>query len=209
MRRLAEPQVLKSAVIAALISAVLCAPRLAMWPKRPYPLWYAEAVLFFCSIVLWAFVFAWHTEYSGRPVFTLKWKPPLFAAATLAGMVAAIGMFFLVDPAMRLKVPEDYPHSLAQWLAMTLFSFGCSQLVLLFAPLAWLIRLVRNRRVAMTLTVALGVIVWALKVRTLATPLPPLLLLQVLAVRITGSALVVWFYLRGGAALVWWIGLLM
>src|SRR6185369_1717557 len=198
MRRLAEPHVLKSAILASLASAVLCAPRLALWTKRPYPVWYAEAVLFFCGIVLWAMVFAWHAEYSGRPVFTVKWKWPLFGTATLVGVIVAVAWYFLVDPALRQKTPEEYPTTMPQWIAMALFSLACSQLVLLFAPYAWSVRLVRNRTAAMALTVVLGVVVLALKARSSATPYPALLLVQLTAFRLLGGWFAVWLYLRGG-----------
>jgi hypothetical protein len=61
MRRLADPNVLRSAILAALLTTLACAPRVLLWTTRPYTLGYLEAVLFFGSIVLWAFVFAWHT----------------------------------------------------------------------------------------------------------------------------------------------------
>ena len=72
MRRLAEPEVLKSAAMAAAAGSLACYPRLALWPGRPYPMWYLEAVLFFGGLVLWAFVFAWHTKYTDQPVFNFK-----------------------------------------------------------------------------------------------------------------------------------------
>jgi hypothetical protein len=209
MRRLAQPDVLKSAIIAALVGAVLCCPRLVLWSTRNYPLWYLEAVLFFCGIVLWGFVFAWHTHYSGRPVFTVKWSLPLFATATIVGILAAVGMHYWVDPTMRAKTPEAYPASLEQWIAMTLFSLACSQLLVLFAPFAWLIRLFRDRRTAMVLTVFFGIALLSIKLYSLATPLPWLLFVQVAAARMIGGFLAVWFYLRGGVLLVSWMALLM
>ena len=152
VRRLADPTVLKSAALAALGSAVLCYPRFALWPARRAPIWYLEAVMFFGGIVLWAFVFAWHTRYTERPVFTMRWSPTLFGAATLAGVLAAIGMHEFIDASLRAQTPEDYPASFTQWLAMTLFSLSFAQLFLVFAPVAWLMRLCRNRTAAMALT---------------------------------------------------------
>jgi hypothetical protein len=62
-------------MIAAAISALVCYPRLSLWANRVYPLWYLEAVLLLGGTVLWAFVFAWHTKYTGRPVFNWKCEP--------------------------------------------------------------------------------------------------------------------------------------
>src|SRR5438132_14113579 len=106
MRALARPEVLRSAVMAAAIAAVACLPRLWLWPARKYPLWYLEALLFLGGTVLWAFVFAWHTKYSGRPVFVFKAQRGLFAGATLAGLSAATLLFFLLDPLLRARTPE-------------------------------------------------------------------------------------------------------
>src|SRR5260370_306795 len=97
MRRLAQPTVVTSAATAAAASAILSVPRMLLWEKRPFPLWYVEAILFFAGFVLWAFVFAWHTEYTRRPVFTLKIKLPVFAGATLAGLLASVGEYGQFD----------------------------------------------------------------------------------------------------------------
>lgn len=141
VRRLAQPEVMKSAAIAASLSALLCLPRILLWPKRPFPVWYVEATLFLGGFVFWAFVFAWHSEYSRRPVFTLKIKPNLLAMATLAGILTAVGLHFFLDPALRITTPDDYPANLKDWIAMTLFTLSFTQLLLVFAPFAWLIRL--------------------------------------------------------------------
>src|SRR5579862_7334216 len=98
MRRLAQPQVVASSTVAAAASALLCLPRMLLWTDRKFPLWYAEATLFLGGFVLWAFVFAWHTEYTRRPVFTLKIKLTDFVTATLVGILGAIGCHFLLDP---------------------------------------------------------------------------------------------------------------
>src|SRR5258708_40307359 len=88
MRALAEPKVLRSALIAALLSALVCFPRLSLWSTRVYPLWYLEALLFLGGTVLWAFVFAWHTNYTGLPVFTSDVRRGAFLAASCAGLGA-------------------------------------------------------------------------------------------------------------------------
>jgi hypothetical protein len=157
MRRLAQPQVVTTAAIAAAASALLCLPRMVQWGKRPFALWYVEATIFLGGFVLWAFVFAWHTEYTRRPVFTLKIKPSIFTAATFVGILCALGLHFSLDPAMRRISPEEYPVDLNGWLATALFGLAFTDLFLIFAPYAWLVRLIRNERVAAGLTIALGV----------------------------------------------------
>ena len=164
MRNLAQPRVLKLAGIASLVTALACYPRLSLWLNRSAPIWYLEAVIFFCGIVLWGFVFAWHTPYTHRPVFTLKMEPRLFITVTLAGIAVATAFHLFLDPALRLKMPEDYPADLRQWLAMVLFSLAFNQLFLIFAPFAWLMRLFQNRRVATVLTVLFGAFVLTIKI---------------------------------------------
>jgi magnesium-transporting ATPase (P-type) len=204
MQNLLQPRVLKLAGIAALATAVACYPRLALWLKPTAPLWYLEATIFLGGIVLWSFVFAWHTSYSGRPIFTLKIKPELLITVTLAGIVVALAFHWFLDPSLRLKMPEDYPADLEHWFAMTLFSLVFSQMFLVFAPFAWLVRLFQNRRVAIGLTVLFGVIVLAIKTGSSPTPIPHPLFAALLAVRIVMGFLAVTFYLRGGVLLSWW-----
>jgi hypothetical protein len=208
MRRLAQPQVVTKAAIAAALSAVLSLPRMMLWTTRPFSIWYHEANILFCGFVLWAFVFAWHTEYSPRPVFTLKIKLPVFAAATLAGIVTGLVLHWLVDPPLKIRNPQDYPVDFQHWVATTLFALAFTQLFLLYAPFAWVIRLFHNEKVAMWFTVALGVLVLALKSNSSPTPLPTSLLLELLVLRIASAWFAIWFYLRGGILLVWWLGFL-
>ena len=118
MCNLAQPRVLILATIAALATTLACYPRLAFWLNRSVPIWYLEAVIFVCGIILWSFVFAWHTQYAHRPVFTLKIEPRLFATVTVTGIVIATGYHLFLDPSLRLKTPEEYPADVKQWLAM-------------------------------------------------------------------------------------------
>ena len=208
MRRLAQPQVVTSAAIAAALSAVLSYPRMVLWDNRPFSVWYPEAIILFCGFVLWAFVFAWHTEYTHRPVFTLRIKLPVFAAATFVGLITGLGLHWMIDPAVKLRNPQDYPVDFQHWVATTLFALAFTQLFLLYAPFAWIIRLFRNERVATWITVALGVLVLALKSNSSPTPLPTSLLLELLVLRIASAWFAIWFYLRGGMLLVWWLGFL-
>jgi hypothetical protein len=208
MRQLAQPRVLKLAGIASLVTTLACYPRLPLWLSRSAPIWYLEAVIFFCGMVLWGFVFAWHTQYAHRPVFALKIEPRLFIAVTLAGITVATAFHLFLDPALQLMMPEDYPADLKQWLVMALFSVAFNQLFFIFAPFAWLIRLFQNQRVATVLTVLFGAFVLTIKNHSSPTPLPSLLFATLLAVRIGMGFLSVSFYLRGGVLLSWWWTLL-
>ncbi len=208
MRHLAQPRVLASASIASLVTTLACYPRLPFWLNRSVPVWYLEAVIFFCGVVLWGFVFAWHTPYAHRPVFTLKIEPRLFTVVTVIGIAVAAAFHLLLDPALRAKMPEDYPADLRQWFAWTLFSLAFNQLFFIFAPFAWLIRLFQNQKVATMLTVLFGAFVLTIKCRSATTPIPSLLFATLLAARIGMGFLSVTFYLRGGVLLSWWWTLL-
>jgi len=208
MRNLAQPRVLILATIAALVTTLACYPRLSFWLSRSVPIWYLEAVIFVCGIILWSFVFAWHAQYAHRPVFTLKIEPRLFATVTVTGIVVATGFHLFLDPLLRLKLPEEYPANPEQWFALALFSLALNQLFLVFAPFAWLIRLFKNRWVATGLTVLLSVIVMAIKIHSTPAPFPPPLFATLLAGRVVMGFLAVTFYLRGGVLLSWWWTLL-
>ena len=208
MRRLAQPRVLIMAIAAALMTALASYPRMTLWLNPSAPIWYLEAMIFLCSIVLWGFVFAWHEPYTHRPVLVLKLEPRLFITVTLVGILAAVAAHCFFDPSLRALTPEEYPVDLKNWLAQLLFSLCFSQLFLLFAPFAWLMRLFQNRRVAAILTVLFGAFVLARKIELLPTPVPPLLLATVLLGRMATGFLAIWFYLRGGILLIWWWTLL-
>jgi len=197
-----------SAAIAAALSAAFSLPRILLWENRPFSVWYPEAIIFSCGFVLWAFVFAWHTEYTRRPVFFMRIKPSLVAAATVAGIIAALLLHWLFDPTLRVRNPQDYPVDFQHWIAHTLFALAFVQLFLLFAPFAWAMRLFRNQTVATWVTVAFGVLVLGLKSNSSPTPLPALLLLALAVVRIASVYFAVWFYVRGGIFLTWWLVLL-
>lgn len=208
MRRLAEPKVVITSAIAAALSAVFSLPRMLLWESRPWPVWDVEATVFLGGFVLWAFVFAWHTEYTKRPVFTIKIKPSVLAAATVGGILLALTFHFLLDPPMRRVTPEDFPADFRHWVAATLFSLAFTQLFLLYAPFAWVMRLARNEQVATWMTVALGVAVLMMKIRSSSVSVPLLLIAELLLLRVAGILLGISFYLRGGILIVWWLELL-
>src|SRR5215471_7574788 len=112
LRDLASPAVLKSAVLAACGSSAACFPRLRTHDR--YPLWYLEAVMFLGSIMLWGFVFAWHTKYMKQPVFK-KLELRAWTIATVLGLAAATLLGLSLDPALRAVIPSDYPANFEQW----------------------------------------------------------------------------------------------
>jgi hypothetical protein len=208
MRDLGQPRVLKSAGLAALISSAACYPWLTIAPHQRYPVWYLEAVMFLGGTVLWGFVFAWHAKYLHRPVLTFKLEPAAWALGTLCSVAAAILMHGWVDPAFRSGNPEEFPATLPEWFARTLFSLGFAQLFLIFAPLAWLARLFGKKTPAIILTVLFGVLVMVIKNERAPVPVSSLVLTGRLLERLIAGTLAVYFYLRGGALLVCWCDLL-
>ena len=204
MRHLLQPQVLRTAGLAAAGTALACYPRLSLWQSSRWPVWYMEATIFVCGILLWGFVFAWHEPYTRRGVLVFKLDVAPLMAATLAGLGAAAAFHLWLDPPLRAKFPQEYPPDLRHWLADVPFSFGLSQLFLVFAPCDWLMRLGKNRWLAMSLTALFAAGVQAMKIHSLPAPMPPLLAAVLLTIRFAGGFLAVWLYLRGGVFLVWW-----
>lgn len=207
MRRLAEPTVLKSAGVAALLTALASYPRFALAPSN-FPVWYLESVMFLGSFVLWAFVFAWHTEFTGRPVVNKGADPRLWLTATVAGGLVAMVLHVFLDPTFKLRTPADYPTSVVEWLAKTAFAVGFFPLFLTFAPFAWAVRLSHRVWIAVVFTVLFGVFVMTIKMQSAPTPLPPIMFVELLILRLALGSCSVYFYLRGGAGLVWWWALL-
>ncbi|HTY87151.1 MAG TPA: hypothetical protein VMB80_06775 [Candidatus Acidoferrum sp.] len=208
MRHLAQPRVLLRAIAASLLTTAACFPRLELWPNRPCPAGYLAAVVFFCCIFLWGFVFAWHTQYSGRPVLMLKPDRRWFAAATVAALLVALTLHQFLDPALRAKIPGDYPADLKQWLGLTLFAVAFYPLFFIFAPFAWCLRLFKSQRVATVLTVLFGAFVLTTKAHSTPAPVSNAVFAMLLAGRVAAGFLAVWLYLRGGMLLIWWWTLL-
>jgi len=208
MRRLAQPSVLKSAGVAALLTSIVCYPRFAQWQSNVV-IWYAEAVMFLGSFVLWAFVFAWHTEFTGRPVFHKGVEPGPWLTATVAGVLVAAALHVFFDPTFKMRTPADYPTSVEEWLAKTAFAVAFYPLFLTFAPFAWAARLSHRVWIAAVFTVLFGVFVMTIKVQSSPTPLPPTVFVELLFLRIVLGIGSVYFYLRGGAGLAWWWALLL
>jgi hypothetical protein len=206
MRDLFHPDLIKPTATSALATAILCLPRLCLWQTRVHPIWYLEAVVFAGGFVLWGFVFAWHTKYTGLPLFTLNMREGGFAFATLAGLGIAVVLRMFIDPLARQAMPEDFPTNWEQWLAAGLFTLSLSQLFLVFAPFAWLMRLFKRRTIAFALTVLLGIAVFVVKTMRAPTPLAPALFGTLLLTRLIVGMLTVGIYLRGGLLPTLWLG---
>jgi hypothetical protein len=208
MRTLAEPAVLKSAVLAAGLMSIACYPRLVIADELRYPVWYLEAVLFLGGIVLWAFTFAWYPKYTSRPLFTLHAGWQLWTLATIAGIGGAVLLHYFIDPALQAARPSEFPPNLLDWIARVLFSLSFTQLLLIFSPFAWLLRLFQRATPSMVLTVLFGLAVLAVKNHR-GPPMPPGLLTGLIIFRVTASWLSTILLLRGGVVPVWWCALIL
>lgn len=209
MRHLLQPRVLNQAAMAASVSALACYPRLLLWLHRPGPIWYLEATIFVCCIMLWGFVFAWHELYTHRPVFIFKLDLMPLLVATLTGLGTAVAFHLWLDPPLRAQFPEEYPHDLRHWLAAIPFVLAFNQLFLIFAPFDWLMRLAGNRWVAASLTGLWVTVLLLLKIHKLSAAIDTPLLAVLLAGRAVAGFLIVWLYCRGGVLLVCWWALLL
>jgi hypothetical protein len=206
MRALAQPVVLKNAALAALLTTLACLPQLFAWEERQAPIWYLTLALLLAAFVLWAFVFAWHNQYVGQNPFDIPRRPGLWLAATACGMLGAAATRVFVDPKLRALLPEEFPTDPRSWLASVPFALFFIQLFLVFAPVAFFIRLFRKREAAMLLTLLFNAFVVMLKAAELH--LPHAVALQMLVIRILVVTIAVFFYLEGGVWTIWWMTLL-
>jgi len=209
VRLLVQSSVLKHAALAALVTVLACWPRLSLWTGRPYAVWFMSAILGWAAFILWSFVFAWHTHYTGSAVFGTRFRPRLWGIATLCGIAGTLTLHWLIDPMLRPVAVEDYPASFPSLLALTLFTLTFDQLFLCFAPFAFFVRLFQSRNVAMGLTVLFGLFLLYLHARLWRSQFSSLFILELFAWRAAAAFLALYFYLRGGALLtLWWIFLL-
>ena len=209
MRLLAQPAVLKQAVVAAALSTLAAWPRLAGWSASPNPTWFLAGVLFWAAFCMWAAVFAWHGQFSGRAV--LNWKIPAreWANVTLLGVVGAVVLTYASDPSWRALRPQDFPASTARWVAQTLFYLGFEQLFAFLAPFALFLRLTGSLRAALVATALLRLVVLGLQLHA-TDPVPSVAGVLLLAgARVAVTMVVLILYLRGGLLPVWWVGLLL
>ena len=208
MRSFTQPKVLARAGVAALLSGLACYPRLATWPERLYPVTLLLPVLIWAMFILWGFVFAWQFQYANRPVFGDRFRPTLWGVATLWAVMSAVLARRGLDPQLRALTPGMYPTDWNSWLAMGLFSVAFEPLFLCFAPFAFFIRLIRKQEAAIALTVSFGLLVLALRLNAAAALASPWLIVELVALRAVGGFVGLYFYLRGGALLVWWVFLI-
>lgn len=159
MRDLARTKVIKSAAVAAVLGCLACFPRLVLWSDRKYPVWYLALLLVLGGFVFWAFVFAWHTKYTNRPVFNFKPGPMPFGVVTLVAIVLAGLQYLFFDPPLRARLPAEYPSNTNEWFATVLFSLAFTHLFLVFAPFDWTMRLFKHQSVAITVVILFGMIV--------------------------------------------------
>jgi len=204
VRSLLQTRVLKSAGVAALITSLVCFPRLALWSDRPHQLWFLSLTLAWASFILWSFVFGWRTQNPYRPILAVKASSALWSAATLAGLAGAVVLRLFIDSVLQPLVPGDYPDTYEAWLAMTLFTLAFDQLFLCFAPFAFFVRLLKNQRAAAGLTVLFGVALLCLRIESLAPQVSPFFIAELFVWRTAAGFLTLHFYLKGGALLAWW-----
>ena len=209
MRSLLQPGVLKSAAASALITSLVCFPRLALWSDRPQPLWLLSLTLTWASFILWSFVFGWRLKSAHGPILFVKARPALWRAATFAGLTGAVVLHLFIDSVLQPLVPGDYPGTHEAWLAMTLFTLAFDQLFLCFAPFAFFVRLLKNQRVAAGLTVLFGVALLCLRIKSLTPLVSPFFIAELFVWRTAAGFLTLYFYRKGGALLAWWWVLLL
>ena len=210
MRSLVQSGVLKSASAAALITSLVCFPRLALWSDRSYPLWFLSFTLAWASFILWNFVFGWRPKNASLPILAVSALPvSLWSTATFAGITGALVLWLFIDSVLQPLVPGDFPDTYELWIAMTLFTLAFDQLFLCFAPFAFFLRLVKNQRVAGGLTVVFGVALLCSRIKLLAPQVSPFFIAELIVWRAAAGFLTLYFYVRGGALLAWWWVLLM
>lgn len=200
---------LTAAVTAALASCVAGYPRLAQWTLRQHAIWFLVTVMFVCAWVLWAFVFAWQTRYLRCPVVVKKLDLKAFWSVTIMGVIIGAIFHFCFDPAVKSRMPDAFPLTLGQWAAMTLFVLAFQQLFLVFAPLAFFSRILRNGRLAVILTVFFGGLIVIIKAQPAMAAMPWMMSSGFLLIRMLAGLLSIYFYLRGGIVLACWWGLLL
>lgn len=197
------------AALAAAIATLACYPRFRLWLlEKPQSVALMCVMMMLCTFVLWAYAFAWQKPYAGSDVIITDFNWRLWLAATGIGIAWAALLYYGIDPQLRAVTPKEYPTSWNSWAAMALFHLALDPLFLTFAPFAFFMRLFRRRGLCFGLTVLFGVFVLFLKLQS-GAKLPPLsLALELTALRLAGGALALYFYIRGGALVVWWMILL-
>ncbi|MDW7980275.1 MAG: hypothetical protein RMH97_06900 [Verrucomicrobiales bacterium] len=206
MHALLQPIVVKRAVVAGTLSGLACVPRLHLWADRMWPVWYLVALLFCAAFILWAFVFAWHTELAGRDPLTPSANIVHWLAATAWGGTYAVLAHTVLDPKLRAFAPAEFPTGIGDWLADMLVALAFGRLFLLFGPVAFFGRLFHSVAAAVVLTACFNGFVLVLNASRLG--LPAELVLVMLPTRVVASLVNAVFYVKGGVWTVVWISLL-
>ena len=201
MRQLGKIEVLKSAGIATLLTGGAIYPRLSIWEKLEGQVFANLLVLMWCVFVMWAFVFAWHKEYSGRDALRFDLSGKDWASVAAAGLLAALLLRFLADERLREIAPWNYPATGMEWLAVALFGTFFGSLFLVLAPFAFFIRLSRSKAAAAGLTVVSASAVMGLRFAAASGAGPATWLFAALGG--CQAALVLALHLRFGAFGVW------
>lgn len=202
MRQLGKSEVLKSAGIAALLTGGAIYPRLSIWDKMEGQVFANLLVLMWCVFVLWAFVFAWHKEYSGKEPLRFDLTAVTWAGVTALGVVVALALRFLLDDHLREIAPWNYPETAMEWLAVALFGIFFVSLFLVFAPFAFFLRLTRSKTVSFVLTVVGAAVVMALRFAATSGGGPEMWMFAGMGA--CQAAIVLGLHLRFGAFGVWW-----
>ena len=198
MRSLAEPAVLLRAALAAALTVLACYPRLANWGQRPNALWYLLAVVGWAAFVMWAAVFAWHERHGGVKLFRRDVSVQVWLSALGLGVAGGAVMFFFVDPTLREVSPTDFPRTASEWFERMLFNLALEQLFLCLAPFAFCARLFRTQRAGAIGVVLFSLLVFALKLQSLKTPLAGTLVALLAVFRTFSSVAMIGLLLRGG-----------
>jgi hypothetical protein len=208
MRHLAQPKVMRWAAWAACATALACYPRFEMWQTRRLPIWYLELVLLTGTFFLWSFVFGWQGPYGGRHPMQVSNSAKLWVLATAVGLGVAGLHYFVLDPMLRPVAPDEYPVSRGAWLAMLLSMLTLTQLFVIYAPMAFFLRMISRRWLAVALTLAFYLFVLLQRSALVPTPMPPLLLAALIGMRLLGASALLYFYFKGGLPLACWATLL-
>jgi hypothetical protein len=198
MQSLVQPDTMRSAAMAAVISAVACSPRLALWTDRPQSLWFMVTMLLLVAFILWSFVFGWYPRFTGRPVIWCKAGTKVWGLAVAVGLLGGVILVIGVDPILRDARPGDYPVSVAEWMIFTLFNLGFSQVFVSYAPLSFFLRLSGRTTAAIGLTVVFGLGLLATQLQASGVELEASFVASLYLLRavlgVTGGIL----FLRGG-----------
>ena len=209
LQHLAQPKVLARAAVAGLLTTLACLSALITAPSHPYPSSFEVPIFFCCVSLLWAFVFAWHFQYTTRPVFLAPFKPKFWLEASAYAVIVGVLEYRLLDPPLRQLMPGEFPSDTTSWLAMCAFQVLFVPLFTCLAPYAFFMRLLQRPAAAMSLTVLWGVVIAYARLSSVPT-LPALTVTaMIFLTRVVGGFAAVYFYLNGSVWLIWWIALLL